>query len=85
MRVGNLVNEATINVEGVERGLNKLEGIVNIKNFKCNGILGDDFGDKVGNHINNFKIITKEVDPIHMSIIIDKHNVVTITQNRDSS
>lgn len=42
------MNNVTINVESTERGLNKLKGVVNMKNFRCSGILSDDFGDKVG-------------------------------------
>lgn len=79
-----LVNDATIGVKGVERGLDKLKGIFSMNNFGSSDILGDGFSDEVNKYENDLKAITKEVDPTDTSVIIDKYDIITMAQNRGS-
>ena len=82
MRISGLVDDSTINMEGMERGLNKLESIIGTKNLWRSKILSNSLCNKVGNHSNNLRAITKEVNPTHTGVIINKHDTVVMTQNR---
>ena len=63
----------------MKRGLEKLEGVISKKKLRCSGILSDNFRDEVGDYSDNLKAVAKKVDLTHTSVIINKHNIVTMT------
>ena len=62
-----------------ERGLDKLESVITTKNLRHNRILSDNLCDEVGDRIDNLRVVVEKVDPTHPNIIINKHNIVTMT------
>lgn len=75
-----MVNYVTIGTKVIERGLHKLEGIDSAKNFGCSGVLGDE----VGNHGSDLGAIAKGIDLTHMSVIINKCDIIIMVHNRGS-
>ena len=68
-----------INTKGTKRGLEKLESIICTKNLRCSGILSDNLRDEMCDCSDKLREVAKKVDPTHMSVIINKHNIVTMT------
>ena len=79
VRTSGLVDNATIRAKVTKRGLEKLERVINTKNLTRSGILSDNLSDEVGDCSDNLIVVTEKVDPTHTSVIINKHNIVTIT------
>ena len=77
-----MVNNFTINTKGTERGLDKLESVIGMKNPRHSRILNHNPRDKVGERSENLKVVAKKVDPTHTSIVINKHDIVAVTRNR---
>ena len=79
------VKELTVfplRTKGTKRVLEKLKSIIGTKNLRHSRILNDNLCDEVGDCSDNLRAIVEKVDPTHTSLIINKHNIVTITQNR---
>ena len=79
MSASGLVDNVTIIAKGTQRGLEKLECVISLKNLRRSRILSDNLRDKVGDCSDNLKAVTKKVDLTHTSVIINKHNVVMVT------
>ena len=79
VRTSGQVDNATISSKGTKRGLDKLESIISTKNLRRSGILSDNLHDEMGDCSDNLKVVAEKVDPTHKSVIINKHNVVTMT------
>ena len=62
--------------------MNKLESVISIKNLCCSGILSDNLCDEVGDLSDNLREIAEKVDPTHIGVVIYKHNIVVMTQNK---
>ena len=73
------MDNATINTKGMKRGLDKLDSVISIKNLRDSRILSDKLSDEVSDCSNNLRAVAKKVDPTHTSLIINKHNMVTMT------
>ena len=73
------MNNVTINVKGTERGLHKFKSIISTKNRWHSGVLSDNFHDEVGYCSDNLKAIAEKVVPNHMSIVINKHDILAMT------
>ena len=82
VRTSSLVDNATIHEESMDRGLEKLESIICMKNLLPIGILSNNLHDKVGDHSDNLKAIVEKADPTYTSIVINKHDVVAMAPNR---
>ena len=63
----------------LKRGLDQIESFIGMKNLRCNGILSDNLCDEVCDSSENLRVVAKKVDPTHTSVIIKKHNIVTMT------
>ena len=81
MRTSDRVDNLTINIKNMERGLDKLESIISIKNLRYIKILSNNLHNEVGDCNDNLKAIAYKVDPIHTGIVINKHNIIVMTQN----
>ena len=82
MRTSGLVDNVMSKTKGTERGLDKLESIMGTKNLRRNTILSDYLCDAMGARSDNLKAIVEKVDPTHMSVVIKKHDIVVMAQNR---
>ena len=79
VRTSGMMDNVMIITEGRDRSLNKLEGAIGMKNLRRSGILSDNLRDKVGDHSANFRAVVEKVDQTHTSVIINKHNIITMT------
>ena len=77
-----MVDNATINVEGTKRGLDKLESVSGTENLRHSGILSNNLCDEVGDRSDNLKVIAEEVDSTHTSVVINKYYIVAMTPER---
>ena len=50
-----------------------------MKNLRHSGILRENLHDEVDDCSDNLKAVTEKVDPTHTSVIINKHNILTLT------
>ena len=74
-----LMGNATSSTKGTEKGLDKLNRVISTKNFRHSGILSDNLRDEEGDCSDNHRAVAKNIDPTHTSVIIKKHNIVTMT------
>ena len=81
VRKSGLVDNVMIIVEGTKRGLDKFDSIIGTKNLWCIGILSDNFQDKKGECSDNLRVIANKIEPTRTSIVINKHDIVAMTQN----
>ena len=77
-----LVDNATISVEGMEKGLEKLESVIGTKILWHSGILSDNLVDEVDDCSDNLRPIAEKVDPTHTSIVNKKHDIMAMIWNR---
>ena len=82
VRTSGMVDNVTISTKGTERGLDKLLSVIGMNNLRCSGILSDNFRDEVGDRSDNLRVVVEKVDPTHMSVIINKHDILAVTRNR---
>ena len=75
VRTSGLVDNATISAKGTKSGLEKLESVISTKNLRRS----DNLYDEVGDYSDNLKAVAEKVDPTHTSVIIKKHNILTMT------
>ena len=81
MRTSDILDNVMIITKGKKRGLDKLKSIIGTKNHWRSRILSDDFHDEVGDRSDNVRVIVDKVDPTCIGVIINKHDIVEITQN----
>ena len=74
------MDNATVSTKGKERGLEKLESVIRRKNLRHNTILSDNLFNQVGDSNHNLRVIADKVDPTHMSVIFNNHDIIEITQ-----
>ena len=79
VRTSGLMDNATIIIKGLKRVLEKLKSIIRMKNLRRSRILSDNLRDEVGDYSDNLRVVVEKVDLTHTSVIINKHNIVTMT------
>ena len=79
VRTSGLIDNATINIKGMKRVLDKLKSVIGTKNLRRGRILSDNLHDKVGDYSDNLRVVAEKVDPAHTSVFINRHNIITIT------
>ena len=72
----------TISAKGTKQGLDKLESVISIKNLRGSIILSDNLCDELSDCSDYLRAVAEKVDATHTSVIINKHNMVTMTWNR---
>ena len=82
MRTSCLVDNVTVSTKGTKRGLDKLKSIIGMKNLRCNEILSDNIRDEKDDRSDNLSVVAERLDPIHTSVIINKHDIIMMTQNK---
>lgn len=75
------MNNIMINTKGVKNILNKFKYIVCAKNFRCGGILGNSFSNKLDNDKQNLRLIIKETKSTHISVIINENDVIQMSND----
>ena len=79
-RRSDVMDNTTISTKGMKRGLDKLESIIDSKNLRHSGILSGNLRDEVGDCSDNLRAVVEKIDPTNTSIIINKHNIITMTE-----
>ena len=82
VRTSGEVDNATISTKSTERGLYKLHSIIDTKNLRHREILSYNLRDKVRDCRDNLNAIIEKADPTYTSVVIKKHDIVAMTQNR---
>ena len=77
-----MVDNGTIITEDTKRGLEKLESFIDTNNLRHCGILSKNLHDELGDRSDNLRVVVEKVDPIHMNIVINKHDIVAIARNK---
>ena len=74
-----MMDNAMIITKGTKKGLDKLKSDFDMKNLRRSEILSDNLCGEVGDCSDNLRVVVEKVDPTHMSVIMTKHNIITMT------
>ena len=53
--------------------------VISTKNLKFSGILSNNLCDELDDCSDNLRAVIEKIYPTHMSVIINKHNIIKMT------